>query len=163
MIGAFNPNTQWNSSVGGWLGHSAMTAAGQTYKHYAPPTTAGNKGVGGNEAPRGALMHVCTTDGAKIVAYQCIVPTTWNGSPKDGTGAVGAFSTNPATRITNNNAAATKRGPIEMAVIGAPYDNTQTDTLYGFVGGGSGTTSQSGVEVLRCAQSFDPCIACAVH
>jgi Ni,Fe-hydrogenase I large subunit len=29
--------------------------------------------------------------------------------------------------------------------------------------GGGTTSTQGGVEALRVAQSFDPCIACAVH
>lgn len=27
----------------------------------------------------------------KIASYQCIVPTTWNGSPRDPAGNIGAF------------------------------------------------------------------------
>ena len=42
-----------------------------------------------------------TITNGKIVAYQCIVPTTWNGSPKDAAG---------------NN------GAIEAAVIGAMFN-----------------------------------------
>jgi Ni,Fe-hydrogenase I large subunit len=162
IIGAFDKSaTMYNSTMGGWLSQlSALGAAASGYTHYAPPTTSGNKGVGATEAPRGALMHVCTTDGTTISAYQCIVPTTWNGSPKDGTGSTGAAAVNPATSAANNNAAATKRGPIEQAMIGAPFDNT---VAYLSAPTMSGTSAASGVEVLRIAQSFDPCIACAVH
>lgn len=94
------------------------------------------KGWGGTEAPRGALMHMATIENGKITAYQCIVPTTWNGSPKVGT----------------------EHGAIEAAVIGAPFQKLNCPT------GVNGTTaSVGGVEVLRIAQSFDPCIACAIH
>lgn len=49
------------------------------------------KGVGFTEAPRGALGHwICIKDG-KIDNYQCVVPTTWNGSPRDNQGNIGAF------------------------------------------------------------------------
>ncbi len=41
------------------------------------------QGWGATEAPRGALMHQCTIVNGKITKYQCIVPTTWNMSPKD--------------------------------------------------------------------------------
>lgn len=164
MIGGIDPNEQWNGSMGGWLGQlSTLGATASGYKHYAVPATAGNTGVGANEAPRGALMHCCTTDGAKIVSYQCIVPTTWNGSPKDGpdgAGNVGAWADLPADRIDNNNAAATKRGPIEMAVIGTPFSSTAAYLEYPTA---STTPAVSGIEVMRIAQSFDPCIACAVH
>ncbi|MFA7095661.1 MAG: nickel-dependent hydrogenase large subunit [Gammaproteobacteria bacterium] len=49
------------------------------------------KGVGFTEAPRGALAHWITVRDGKIANYQCVVPTTWNGSPRDPSGQIGAF------------------------------------------------------------------------
>ena len=49
------------------------------------------KGVGIMEAPRGALGHWIRIKDEKIDSYQCIVPTTWNGSPRDPKGQIGAF------------------------------------------------------------------------
>ncbi|QOZ12009.1 MULTISPECIES: nickel-dependent hydrogenase large subunit [Bradyrhizobium] len=49
------------------------------------------KGYGFSEAPRGALGHWIKIKGAKIDNYQCVVPTTWNGSPRDHKGNIGAF------------------------------------------------------------------------
>lgn len=49
------------------------------------------KGVGFAEAPRGALGHWIQIKDTKIENYQCIVPTTWNGSPRDSQGGIGAF------------------------------------------------------------------------
>ncbi|MEK9765383.1 MAG: nickel-dependent hydrogenase large subunit [Thalassolituus sp.] len=49
------------------------------------------KGVGFAEAPRGALGHWIDIRDTKIENYQCIVPTTWNGSPRDAEGGIGAF------------------------------------------------------------------------
>lgn len=49
------------------------------------------KGVGFAEAPRGALGHWMHIKDTKIDNYQCIVPTTWNGSPRDAQGGIGAF------------------------------------------------------------------------
>ena len=49
------------------------------------------KGVGFAEAPRGALGHWLQIKDTKIDNYQCIVPTTWNGSPRDSKGGIGAF------------------------------------------------------------------------
>ncbi len=49
------------------------------------------KGVGFTEAPRGALGHWIVIDNTKIKNYQCVVPTTWNGSPRDPAGNIGAF------------------------------------------------------------------------
>ena len=49
------------------------------------------KGVGFTEAPRGALGHWVHIKDTKIANYQCVVPTTWNGSPRDNGGNIGAF------------------------------------------------------------------------
>ena len=49
------------------------------------------KGVGFTEAPRGALGHWIKIKDTKIDNYQCVVPTTWNGSPRDPAGNIGAF------------------------------------------------------------------------
>ena len=49
------------------------------------------KGVGFSEAPRGALGHWIKIKDTKIENYQCVVPTTWNGSPRDNQGNIGAF------------------------------------------------------------------------
>ncbi len=49
------------------------------------------KGVGFTEAPRGALAHWIKIKDTKIENYQCVVPTTWNGSPRDHRGNIGAF------------------------------------------------------------------------
>jgi len=49
------------------------------------------KGVGITEAPRGALGHWVVIKNGKIENYQAVVPTTWNGSPKDPVGQHGPF------------------------------------------------------------------------
>jgi hydrogenase large subunit len=57
------------------------------------------QGWGFHEAPRGALGHwVRIRDGA-IVNYQCVVPSTWNASPRDAQG---------------------QRGPYEASLLGTP-------------------------------------------
>jgi hydrogenase large subunit len=48
------------------------------------PTEA--KGVGLSEAPRGALAHWIVIRNKKIENYQLVVPSTWNASPRDGSG-----------------------------------------------------------------------------
>ena len=53
------------------------------------PTEA--RGVGFSEAPRGALAHWVKIRDGRIDNYQCVVPTTWNGSPRDPAGNIGAF------------------------------------------------------------------------
>ena len=49
------------------------------------------KGAGFTEAPRGALGHWIKIKDTKIDNYQCVVPTTWNGGPRDERGQIGAF------------------------------------------------------------------------
>ncbi len=49
------------------------------------------KGVGFTEAPRGALGHWIVIKDGRIDNYQAVVPTTWNGSPRDAKGQIGAF------------------------------------------------------------------------
>lgn len=127
---------QWNST--GWV-DALKVATGDTYNPVSAPTTP-QDGFGAVEAPRGALMHFCAIDKGKIVRYQCVVPTTWNAAPKD----------------ANNT-----RGPMEEAMMGIPYSVAGAE--FTPVGGGAPVTTGGGVEALRVAQSFDPCIACAVH
>ena len=57
------------------------------------------QGYGLHEAPRGALGHWVKIKNGKIENYQCVVPGTWNGSPRD---------------------AKNQRGPYEEALIGTP-------------------------------------------
>jgi len=56
-------------------------------------------GMGLTDAPRGALGHWITIKNKTIDRYQCVVPTTWNASPKDDKNQL---------------------GPIEQALIGTP-------------------------------------------
>lgn len=131
----------------GWIDGLKLRAADDGYKHYTVP--AGTvSGYGVSEAPRGALAHFCTSTNGRITKYQCVVPTTWNASPKSGPDpSPGGYST--------------VRGPMEQSMIGVPFDAAATQ--YTPTRPGGPATCNSGVEVLRVAQSFDPCIACAVH
>ena len=49
------------------------------------------KGVGFSEAPRGALGHWLHIQDTKIENYQAVVPTTWNATPRDPAGNIGAY------------------------------------------------------------------------
>lgn len=44
-----------------------------------------------SEAPRGALAHYSHINNKRIVNYQMVVPTTWNGSPRDPFGQRSSF------------------------------------------------------------------------
>ena len=53
------------------------------------PATA--EGYGYLDAPRGALGHWVQIADGKIARYQCVVPSTWNCSPRDGQGQLGPY------------------------------------------------------------------------
>jgi Ni,Fe-hydrogenase I large subunit len=48
-------------------------------------------GAGFHEAPRGSLGHWVHVQDGKIARYQCVVPSTWNAGPRDGSGAPGPY------------------------------------------------------------------------
>ena len=60
------------------------------------------EGFGATEASRGALLHYIKIKNYKIEKYECVVPTTWNCSPKDDRGRPGAVeSALKGTRVEN--------------------------------------------------------------
>ena len=60
--------------------------------HWHPSTwPAEAMGWGWSEAPRGALGHWIHIKDGKIANYQAIVPSTWNGSPRDAKGQPSAY------------------------------------------------------------------------
>jgi len=48
-------------------------------------------GAGFHEAPRGSLGHWVHINNGSIVNYQCVVPSTWNGGPRDAQGHPGPY------------------------------------------------------------------------
>jgi Ni,Fe-hydrogenase I large subunit len=82
---------------------------------YTVPAAA--TGVGLTEAPRGALGHWIEIAGKKIERYQCIVPTTWNCSPRDAGGQAG-----PIEQALEGVAVADQNQPIEMARVVRSFD-----------------------------------------
>jgi Ni,Fe-hydrogenase I large subunit len=81
----------------GWVDElTANIAAGDLSIHewsaWDPESwTAEAKGWGFTEAPRGALGHWIHIKDKKIHNYQAIVPSTWNCSPRDAEGKIGAY------------------------------------------------------------------------
>ncbi|MCL2297526.1 MAG: nickel-dependent hydrogenase large subunit [Proteobacteria bacterium] len=67
------------------------------------------KGVGACEAPRGALSHYIKIKNTRIDAYQAVVPTTWNASPRDAKGQIGAYEA-----ALMNTPMADPRQPLEI-------------------------------------------------
>ncbi|MDI6870449.1 MAG: nickel-dependent hydrogenase large subunit [Bacillota bacterium] len=84
----------------GWV--TELKLDGPTFTAYNPHS---GEGHGFAEAPRGALSHHIVIEGGRIKNYQQVVPTTWNGGPRDANGV---------------------RGPMEEALVGTPVkDPTQ--------------------------------------
>lgn len=68
-----------------------LDPAGPSMAELNPP--ASGEGFGATEASRGALLHYIRIENYKIAKYECVVPTTWNASPRDDQGNPGAMET----------------------------------------------------------------------
>jgi Ni,Fe-hydrogenase I large subunit len=83
--------------LGSWLDELAASMAEGNLKAFNgekwDPATwpAEAQGFGPHEAPRGALGHWVKIKEGKIENYQCVVPSTWNCSPRDAGGQPGAY------------------------------------------------------------------------
>jgi Ni,Fe-hydrogenase I large subunit len=73
-----------NIASGDWEVHN-----GAKWEPSSWPSTA--QGFGMHEAPRGGLSHWITIKDQKIDHYQIVVPSTWNGGPRDASGTGGAY------------------------------------------------------------------------
>lgn len=79
----------WNDLMANIKAGDTSTANVEKWNPSTWPKEA--KGVGTAAAPRGGLGHWIKIKDGKIENYQCVVPTTWNGSPRDHKGNIGAF------------------------------------------------------------------------
>jgi len=92
-----------------------LTPDKPTFKDFTIPTTA--RGVGLTEAPRGALGHWIEIENGKIKNYQCVVPTTWNCSPRDDRGNPGAIE-----QALVGTPVADEQNPIEVTRVVRSFD-----------------------------------------
>jgi [NiFe] hydrogenase large subunit/hydrogenase large subunit len=79
--------------------------------HWEPsswPATA--QGYGYLDAPRGALGHWVQIKDGKISRYQCVVPSTWNCSPRDGEGQMGPYE----AALVDNHPLVRPEQPLEI-------------------------------------------------
>jgi len=83
-----------------WL--DQLTPDEPTFTDFSIPES--GRGYGLTEAARGALGHWLDLSGFKIRNYQCVVPTTWNCSPRDDRGVP---------------------GPMEQALVGLPVADAE--------------------------------------
>ncbi|PRM88533.1 hydrogenase 2 large subunit [Aliarcobacter cryaerophilus] len=78
-----------------WVDELALNAANgdlSTWTEFDFNTVAKDaKGIGLEEAPRGALGHWVKIKDGKVVNYQTVVPSTWNAAPRDYKGRMGAY------------------------------------------------------------------------
>ena len=82
--------------------NEVSTFNGQMWEPKTWPSSC--EGIGLTEAPRGALAHFIKIRNGAIENYQLVVPTTWNGSPRD---------------------AKQQRSSFEQALIGTPVANLE--------------------------------------
>ena len=75
------------------------------------------RGYGLTEAARGALGHWISVKDKKISNYQCVVPTTWNCSPRDDRGVPG-----PVEQALIGIPVADPENPIEVARVVRSFD-----------------------------------------
>ncbi len=73
--------------------------------------------AGLTEAPRGALGHWIELADYKIKNYQCVVPTTWNCSPRDDRGIPG-----PVEQALAGTPIADSKNPIEAVRVVRSFD-----------------------------------------
>jgi len=74
-------------------------------------------GVGLTEAARGALSHWIEIKDQKVANYQCVVPTTWNASPRDENGNPG-----PIEQAITGTKVKDKDNPFEIVRIVRSFD-----------------------------------------
>ena len=75
------------------------------------------EGMGIMDGPRGALGHWIKIKDKKIDRYQLVVPTTWNGGPKDEKGQHG-----PIEQALIGTKVKDPKNPFELARIARSYD-----------------------------------------
>ncbi len=82
-----------NDTLGNqWTALINNIASGDTTTFNKPTFPAGEqRGFGFHEAPRGTLSHWVVIDNGKIKNYQCVVPSTWNAGPRNGSDAPGPY------------------------------------------------------------------------
>jgi hydrogenase large subunit len=133
------------------------------------PVPKEGRGMGLWDAPRGALSHWVTVDDYKIKHYQCVVPGTWNWSPRDAKDRPGPGEhaiQSGTTWIPTLNVP-----QIATAMWSDDWGNLLATTLTALnpkFAGLNMEPSDAGTNVnatlpLMIVRSFDPCLACGVH
>lgn len=131
VLGQLNlPLTKLNSVLGRhvargleaqWIGHQVMQWLDEIDID-APATTEFElprkaQGYGLTEAPRGALGHWLAIEDHRVLKYQCVVPTTWNCSPRDNQGQPG-----PVEKAIEETEVKDPAQPIEVGRVVRSFD-----------------------------------------
>ncbi len=158
-----------------WL-NELKSYIGQNVTNYKSVPAEG-EGFGLYEAARGALLHYVKVKNYKIANYQCVVPSTWNLSPRDDFGQPGPVET------ALENTWLPEASVPEICQTLYPQKDVNLSYLgLGMVSWGTAlkaALTQLGLEKLNMerlngksynttlpllvVRSFDPCLACAVH
>lgn len=96
-----------------WL--DQLTPEAPAFKDFSIPES--GRGYGLTEAARGALGHWMVVKDKKIANYQCVVPTTWNCSPRDDRGVPG-----PVEQALVGLPVADEKNPVEVARAVRSFD-----------------------------------------
>jgi Ni,Fe-hydrogenase I large subunit len=89
-------------------GGDVSTFSGEKWDPDTWPVT--TQGYGYCDAPRGALGHWVQIHDGKISRYQCVVPSTWNCSPRDPEGQRGPYE----EALVSNHPLVDPKRPIEI-------------------------------------------------
>jgi Ni,Fe-hydrogenase I large subunit len=98
----------YDDLVGRIKGGDTATFNGERWDPSTWPATA--RGYGYQDAPRGNLGHWIEIRDGKISRYQCVVPSTWNCSPRDGEGQMGPYEAS----LTDNHPLVDPERPLEI-------------------------------------------------
>jgi hydrogenase large subunit len=88
-----------------------------TYVEHRAELEQEGQGMGLWDGPRGALGHWISIKNHKIENYQCVVPTTWNASPRDDNNTPG-----PMEQAIEGTAIKDEANPVEIGRIVRSFD-----------------------------------------
>lgn len=100
-------------AMAGWV--LELEPGEPVYTQYELPDE--GEGAGLVDVPRGALLHQLRIECKKIAHYQCVVPTTWNASPRDNNGIPG-----PIEQAIEGSPCKDKGNPFEIMRIVRSFD-----------------------------------------
>lgn len=100
---------QWLSDLNGRI-RNGDTATFTKEKWEPASWPAKAEGYGYLDAPRGALGHWVQIEDGKIARYQCVVPSTWNCSPRDAQGQAGPYEAS----LADNHPLVDPERPLEI-------------------------------------------------